>query len=948
MTSLICISLLSHAGLSAPAPVVPAATPSPLVSTASGQALFAAIKGAQFQFTPEVEASFLKFGRSEAEAKLAARGQKLPKDFLDWVDSDATVAATIYGMPQPSEDMLSVLYSLEIDLGKETVRKDYTQLALAMAVCHSQMGATADLTPRPLLNLVIPQNPLEPVDTKDPNRELDVDDHVINFLKENPVTYTTKVQPTHMVEVKNPTDASKPLMKEVPDPKATAKEETHTRELLAWEVMASKELQAKFNAYMKAKGQTVEINCETPRRGTIPSADRAAILQATAIFRKAYIAKGLLLEKRDATPSLAEFCAFLIRNDKYRFPADVKRAWPLFPLKAPWPVLTYLALNRTPLREADDLWNRYVSTGRVYTYGNYVGNIAQHSALLQARSMAPFDYGYGSVQMMLKDGGVCGTMAGISAHNKVVLGRPACTAGQPGHCALVVFRDIGKGLFDLKGEQFVTGGNRQTTPHSPWIFNASRGRRGMGDHETVAWMVNYSFPTFLQSQIASNIIRLLGENASVDERMSMALSGLALNPYNLTLVETARATVGADPVLNFTLWKALDANLQKGTKPGCPVESIYSGKVKGQVLNVLAASPAPTDKKQAEEIYQFLKAEKTPHAGALARYQTAVEGLGPMIQRIDKELGEYLAQPRTPANANIMASSLNAAAAQIADPAERKSWARKCVERLQSEPSYFSKNRITTDAAYATAVKLSGEKLPAPPLLIQPLLDSLAAELQADIKSPVVPKNAKDGRTAAMRNLTRNEITAAVTQIRNLEQRDQWRSQLFQIMGDLPEYENFKRNLLQVEWKVTEVSLQSNQGRKQAQRGNATYAIDSNPETAWHTSFGDDNKGQPPHHIVVDMGRERTLAGFTYLPRIKQEIGMVDACAFSISTDGKTWSLAADVKFDDLLSKSAETGKAEQRVPFEPIKARYFKFEAKHVLAGNHLVVPEIGVIFEQ
>ena len=45
----------------------------------------------------------------------------------------------------------------------------------------------ADITPRQPLKLVIPGDPREPVDTKDPNRELDVNDHIINFLNDHTI-----------------------------------------------------------------------------------------------------------------------------------------------------------------------------------------------------------------------------------------------------------------------------------------------------------------------------------------------------------------------------------------------------------------------------------------------------------------------------------------------------------------------------------------------------------------------------------------------------------------------------------------------------------------------------------------------------------------------------------------------------------------------------------------
>ena len=78
--------------------------------------------------------------------------------------------------------------------------------------------------------------------------------------------------------------------------------------------------------------------------------------KAFAMFRTAYEAKGLLPAARDPFPSPAESAAYLIRNDKFRFPDKTakKRNWPHSPLNAPWPTLTLLAADNQPLRERED------------------------------------------------------------------------------------------------------------------------------------------------------------------------------------------------------------------------------------------------------------------------------------------------------------------------------------------------------------------------------------------------------------------------------------------------------------------------------------------------------------------------------------------------------------------------------------------------------------------
>ena len=62
-------------------------------------------------------------------------------------------------------------------------------------------------------------------------------------------------------------------------------------------------------------------------------------------------------------------------------------------------------------------------------------------------------------------------------------------------------------------------------------------------------------------------------------------------------------------------------------------------------------------------------------------------------------------------------------------------------------------------------------------------------------------------------------------------------------------------------WKVVRVSSESSfNGRL------ATYAIDGNPRTLWHSKFRGGAAGHP-HELVIDLGSERTIRGVRYLAR---------------------------------------------------------------------------------
>jgi signal transduction histidine kinase len=63
-------------------------------------------------------------------------------------------------------------------------------------------------------------------------------------------------------------------------------------------------------------------------------------------------------------------------------------------------------------------------------------------------------------------------------------------------------------------------------------------------------------------------------------------------------------------------------------------------------------------------------------------------------------------------------------------------------------------------------------------------------------------------------------------------------------------------------WKIAYVDSEEHE----REDGSAENALDDNPSTYWHTQW---STGSPnhPHHLVVDLGKTCTVAGFRYLPR---------------------------------------------------------------------------------
>ncbi|MGD0089031.1 MAG: hypothetical protein ABSE73_03855 [Planctomycetota bacterium] len=769
-----------------PPPELPA-----LEQLAEGKALLAAWTQAQYRFSPEVRAAYLAFAKAQAKSDLKTAGKTLPEDFLAWMESDPAVEATVYGARANSAHILLMLRSLELDLGAETVRKKYTQLALALAVVHAKDGPQASLAPRELLKLVIPPCPLKPVNTKDPNRTLDLNDHIINFLNEHLVDdlpadrkWSREAKELQYdekgVAILTPDEEQK---KEAAPPAA----EQVKRPLTAADVMASQALQDEFNAYLKAKGQAVEIHCGDhiiwpDRHDAVKGPEGKEILKAFHLFKTAYEAKGLLPAERDPAPTPAESFAFLIRNHECQTPAaPIKKKLPHCPLTAPWPLLTLLAADNQPLREREDLWARYHDKGELHLYGEYIGGIAQQFDFQSARRLSPYPFSYGTFQMMLKDGGVCGTMANMAVRTYEALGVPACTAGQPGHCALIFFALSAKtGGYECQGAQFATGGPEKTHPHTPWFFGDVDTHRDMVYHQSIAWAVNAGFQSYLDSTLAFDLFRLLPEADRKAHGQELVESGLAINPFNFLLADAGQALVAA-PQAQIHLWTALEAALAAtGQKPGCPANSLYSQTVKEHLFEKLAKLPVPADKTAAGEIYKFLQNEKCGNPEALSCYQIAVEGEAAMLARTEAAFKTHLASARNEASCELMAEAIQAAARHIADQKQRTQWLLDRWQEIVGHEDYFGKkNAILTDAAASALAKLTGNKLRPENALFQPLLVKVASDFKTHVQGERTVKGC--GNVSAL-------IAAVAPQINDEIQKRQWLEVLSKIITGHEEY----------------------------------------------------------------------------------------------------------------------------------------------------------------
>jgi len=547
----------------------------------------------------------LASARARTLAACTERNIELPADFVEWIDGDPALRASVYGCRADPLPVLLGLRSLEIDLGQDAVRRTHTQLALALAIQDSYAArgaqgtkwndadgaspasALPDVSPRAPLSLRIPGDPRTCIDVKDPARAKDRDCVIVAFLEAHaPVTVEEEFTEPAPLEY-DKRGIAKKRGKPVKGTRSV------TRPMVAADVIASAALQREFNDWMAANGHPeVRVDCgdgAVAWRSTAAVSDdalRRRIAAAHDLFRTAYERTGRLPAARDAAPTAAESMAWFMRNDAWSFTEEERaaRKWPRFPLNAPWPVLTMLAGDDQPLREREELWRKFVETGEARTYGEYIGDIAQQFDMQSARRLAPFPFQYGSIQMMWKDGGVCGTMGNIGARTWRVLGVPASTAGQPGHCALVRMTHEPKtGAFGCEGEQYATGGDDVTTVHAGWNYDDRGGRRPMVFHQSVAWGVNAGVMPFLETLVMR---RAWDDGVAADARAgaceAFLEAGVRRNPFCLAVIEAAFAAA-PDRAAAERLLAAFD----RATAGRADVPEAYRAQVRA-----IAAAPA--------------------------------------------------------------------------------------------------------------------------------------------------------------------------------------------------------------------------------------------------------------------------------------------------------------------------------------------------------------------
>ena len=135
-------------------------------------------------------------------------------------------------------------------------------------------------------------------------------------------------------------------------------------------------------------------------------------------------------------------------------------------------------------------------------------------------------------------------------------------------------------------------------------------------------------------------------------------------------------------------------------------------------------------------------------------------------------------------------------------------------------------------------------------------------------------------------------------------------------------------------WKIIRASSEA--------RGNgrlARCAIDGDPRTHWHTQF-QPKPAEPPHELVIDLGREATVKGLRYLARQDGGWnGAIAQCEIAVSRSSDDFGrTVARPRF--------RKTKEPQEANWDPVTGRYLRIRVlSEVNGGPWASIAELGVV---
>jgi alpha-L-fucosidase len=113
---------------------------------------------------------------------------------------------------------------------------------------------------------------------------------------------------------------------------------------------------------------------------------------------------------------------------------------------------------------------------------------------------------------------------------------------------------------------------------------------------------------------------------------------------------------------------------------------------------------------------------------------------------------------------------------------------------------------------------------------------------------------------------------------------------------------------------------------------NARRAIDEIANSYWTSANNE---------LVLDLGQEVELKGFSYLPmQARYPSGYIAEYSLEVSLDGKSWKKVDQGEFSNI-----QNSPVEQVVRFEMNKARFVKLKALRTTDGNPATIAEFGTL---
>lgn len=108
--------------------------------------------------------------------------------------------------------------------------------------------------------------------------------------------------------------------------------------------------------------------------------------------------------------------------------------------------------------------------------------------------------------------------------------------------------------------------------------------------------------------------------------------------------------------------------------------------------------------------------------------------------------------------------------------------------------------------------------------------------------------------------------------------------------------------------------------------GAAVNVIDGNPNTYWHSTWGNSNI-KLPQSVTLKLKEETKIYKLSYIPRQNSSSGRVKEYEILVSNDGVNFTKVASGTFLDNIT--------EQSIDFIPVNAKYVKFQVNYAYSGG-------------